>query len=156
MLQLFPYLGYNKDSFSYTKKRICEGRYSMTITVTYEGFILTVLAVLGMVLLVYLILLFRKLIGTLRQVDEILSDAKVVSGIASDKAQLVDGIIDDAGEAVGSITDAIRGNQSIVAAASSLVNTFSSVIGLLRRKAEKEEDKKELSKKKTSARKEND
>ena len=113
----------------------------MTITVTYEGFILTVLAVLGMVLLVYLILFFRKLIGTLRQVDEILSDAKVVSGIASDKAQLVDGIIDDAG---------------IVAAASSLVNTFSSVIGLLRRKAEKEEDKKELSKKKTSARKEND
>ena len=90
----------------------------MTITVTYEGFILTVLAVLGMVLLVYLILFFRKLIGTLRQVDEILSDAKVVSGIASDKAQLVDGIIDDAGEAVGSITDAIRGNQSIVAAAS--------------------------------------
>ena len=128
----------------------------MTITVTYEGFILTVLAVLGMVLLVYLILFFRKLIGTLRQVDEILSDAKVVSGIASDKAQLVNGIIDDAGEAVGSITDAIRGNQSIVAAASSLVNTFSSVIGLLRRKAEKEVDKKELSKKKTSARKEND
>ena len=73
-----------------------------------RGFILTVLAVLGMVLLVYLILFFRKLIGTLRQVDEILSDAKVVSGIASDKAQLVDGIIDDAGEAVGSITDAIR------------------------------------------------
>ena len=31
----------------------------MTITVTYEGFILTVLAVLGMVLLVYLILFFR-------------------------------------------------------------------------------------------------
>ena len=71
-----------------------------------------------MILLVYLILLLRKLIGTLREVDKILSDAKIVSGIASDKAQMVDGIIDDAGEAVGSITDAIRGNQSIIAAAS--------------------------------------
>ena len=92
----------------------------MTITITYQGLILTILAVLGMILLVYLILLLRKLIGTLREVDKILSDAKIVSGIASDKAQMVDGIIDDAGEAVGSITDAIRGNQSIVAAASSL------------------------------------
>ena len=77
----------------------------MTITITYQGLILTILAVLGMILLVYLILLLRKLIGTLREVDKILSDAKIVSGIASDKAQMVDGIIDDAGEAVGSITD---------------------------------------------------
>lgn len=128
----------------------------MTITVTYEGFILTVLAVLGMVLLVYLILFFRKLIGTLRQVDEILSDAKVVSGIASDKAQLVDGHHRRCRRGSWQHYGCNQGNQSIVAAASSLVNTFSSVIGLLRRKAEKEEDKKELSKKKTSARKEND
>ena len=105
----------------------------MTVTITLKGLLLTLLAVLGMVLLIYLILLIRKLIGTLRQVDEILADAKVVSGIASDKAQVVDGILHDAGETVGSITDAIRGNQSIVAAASSLVNTFSSVIGLIRR-----------------------
>ena len=128
----------------------------MTITITYQGLILTILAVLGMILLVYLILLLRKLIGTLREVDKILSDAKIVSGIASDKAQMVDGIIDDAGEAVGSITDAIKGNQSIVAAASSLVNTFSSVIGLGRGKSENEDSKKDLSKKKSSARKEND
>lgn len=128
----------------------------MTITITYQGLILTILAVLGMILLVYLILLLRKLIGTLREVDKILSDAKIVSGIASDKAQMVDGIIDDAGEAVGSITDAIRGNQSIVSAASSLVNTFSSIIGLVRGKSENEDSKKDLSKKKSSARKEND
>ena len=131
----------------------------MTITITYQGLILTILAVLGMILLVYLILLLRKLIGTLREVDKILSDAKIVSGIASDKAQVVDGIIDDAGETVGSITDAIRGNQSIVAAASSLVNTFSSVIGLVRGHEDTEEskskNKKDPSKKKSSAKEEN-
>lgn len=127
----------------------------MTVTITLKGLLLTLLAVLGMVLLIYLILLIRKLIGTLRQVDEILADAKVVSGVASDKAQKVDGIIDDAGDAVGSIVDAIKGNQSVVAAASSLVNTFSSVIGLVRGREDTEEQKgkrkKESPKKKSSA-----
>ena len=73
---------------------------------------------------------------------------RLFTGIASDKAQMVDGIIDDAGEAVGSITDAIRGNQSIIAAASSLVNTFSSVIGLVRGKSENEDGRKRICPKK--------
>lgn len=131
----------------------------MTVTITLKGLLLTILAALGMVLLIYLILLIRKLIGTLRQVDEILTDAKIVSGVASDKAQKVDGIIDDAGDAVESIVDAIKGNQSVVAAASSLVNTFSSVAGLVRGRENTEEHKskrkKDLSKKKSSVTEEN-
>lgn len=111
----------------------------MTITITLKGMILTILAVLGMILLVYLILLIRKLIGTLKGVDAVLKDAKTVSSVAADQAENLDDVIEGAALAVGTITDAISGNQSIVAAFTSVVNTISSVIGMIRGESEEAE-----------------
>ena len=72
----------------------------MTITITLKGMILTILAVLGMILLVYLILLIRKLIGTLKGVDAVLKDAKTVSSVAADQAENLDDVIEGAALAV--------------------------------------------------------
>ena len=139
MLELFPFLGYNKGRSELNV--ICEKkrRYEMTITITLKGMILTILAVLGMILLVYLILLIRKLIGTLKGVDAVLKDAKTVSSVAADQAENLDDVIEGAALAVGTITDAISGNQSIVAAFTSVVNTISSVIGMIRGESEEAE-----------------
>ena len=86
----------------------------MTITITLQGVVLTLLAAVGIVFLIYLTLLIKKLIGTLKEVDVILKDSQVVTSIAADKATKVDGIIDGVGDAVQNVVDALKGNQNVV------------------------------------------
>ena len=108
----------------------------MTVTLTWEGIVLTLLAAAGIVFLIYLSLLMKKLIGTLKEVDVILKDSQVITSIAADKATKVDGIIDGVGEAVDSVVGAVKGNQNVVNAVTTIVNATSSLAGLIK-KAEK-------------------
>lgn len=113
----------------------------MTVTLTWEGIILTLLAAAGIVFLIYLSLLMKKLIGTLKEVDVILKDSQVITSIAADKATKVDGIIDGVGETVDSVVGAVKGNQNVVNAVTTIVNATSSLAGLIK-KAEKNKTKK--------------
>ena len=117
----------------------------VNLTITWEGVLLSVLAIAGICLLVYLIILLRKVIETLREVDQILADAKVISAVAADKAQKVDGIIDGAADTVGTVVNAIKGNQSMVSAATNFVNATSSFANIMK-KTEHKQGKKKTSK----------
>ena len=117
----------------------------VNLTITWEGVLLSVLAIAGICLLVYLIILLRKVIETLREVDQILADAKVISAVAADKAQKVDGIIDGAADTVGTVVNAIKGNQSMVSAATNYVNATSSFANIMK-KTEPKQGKKKTSK----------
>lgn len=114
----------------------------MTVTLTWEGIILTLLAAAGIVFLIYLSLLMKKLIGTLKEVDLILKDSQVITSIAADKATKVEGIIDGACDTVGTVVNAIKGNQSVVSAATSVVNAVSSLSGLIKKTEAKQKRKK--------------
>ena len=103
----------------------------MTITLGDAGLILIGLAVL--VLLVYSIVFVRNLIPVVKNMNKILEDAQVISGIAADNAKEVDRIIGDLSSSVGSISDIIKGNQSVVAALTSLINAIGSLRNLLQR-----------------------
>ena len=114
----------------------------MTITVTPQGAAWFIIAVLAMVLLVYLILLLRKLIGTLKKVDLLLEDSKVITEVASRRTTDVDGMVDGVVEAVGIMTDAVKGNQNIAKAASSVVNAAAACAGIIKGKnADAKKDK---------------
>lgn len=102
-----------------------------TITLGDAGLILIGLAVL--VLLLYCIAFVRNLIPVIKNVNKILEDSKVVSGIAADKAKEVDKVIDDLSSSVGSISNMIKGNQSVVAALTSLINAIGSLKNLLQK-----------------------
>ena len=117
----------------------------VNLTITWEGVLLSVLAIAGICLLVYLIIMLRKVIETLREVDQILADAKVISAVAADKAQKVDGIIDGAADTVGTVVNAIKGNQSMVSAATNFVNATSSFANIMK-KTEPKQVKKKTSK----------
>ena len=110
----------------------------MTITLTWEGVVLTLLAAAGIVFLIYLTLLMKKLIGTLKEIDVILKDSQVITSIAADKATKVEGILDGVGDTVGSVVEAVKGNQNVVKAVSSLVNAASSLAGMLKKSEEKD------------------
>ena len=109
----------------------------MTVTITWEGVLLTLLAALAIVLLIYLIALTRKAIITLTKVNSVLDDAKIVSEVA-DKAQKIDKIVDGVSDSVGTVVNSIKGNQSIVAAITSIVNAASSFAGIVRKPTNKD------------------
>lgn len=114
----------------------------MTITITPQGVAWFIIAVLAMVLLVYLILLLRKLIGTLKKVDLLLEDSKTITEVASRRTTDVDNMVDGVVEAVGIMTDAVKGNQNIAKAASSVVNAAATCVGMIRGKdADEKKDK---------------
>ena len=100
-----------------------------TITLGEAGIILIGLAVL--VLIIYCIIFVRNLIPTIKNMNKILEDAQVISGIAADNAKEVDKIISEVSTSVGSISDVIKGNQSVIAALTSLVNAIGSLKNLL-------------------------
>ena len=67
------------------------------------------------------------------EVDVILKDSQVITSIAADKATKVEGIIDGVGDTVESVVSAIKGNQNVVTAATSVVNAASSLSGLIKK-----------------------
>ncbi len=102
-----------------------------TITLGDAGLIFIGLAVL--VLLIYCIVFVKNLIPTIKNVNKILEDAQVISGIAAENAKEVDKILGDVSSSVSSISDIIKGNQSVVAALTSLINAVGSLKNLLQR-----------------------
>lgn len=110
-------------------------RMDTTITLGDAGLILIGLAVL--VLLVYCIAFVRNLIPAVKNMNKILEDTQVITGIAAENAKEVDKIIGDLSSSVGSISDIIKGNQSVVAALTSLVNAIGSLKNLLQKKERK-------------------
>lgn len=102
-----------------------------TITLGDAGLILIGLAVL--ILIIYCIAFVKNLIPAIKNMNKILEDTQVISGIAADNAKEVNKIIGDLSSSVGSISDIIKGNQSVVAALTSLVNAIGSLRNLLQK-----------------------
>ncbi|MDD2189902.1 MAG: hypothetical protein PHV71_03710 [Eubacteriales bacterium] len=103
----------------------------MTITLGDAGLILIGLAIL--VLLVYCIVFVKNLIPVIKNTNKILEDAQVISGIAADNAKEMDKLVGDLTSSVSSISDIIKGNQSVVAALTSLINAIGSIKNLLQK-----------------------
>jgi len=100
-----------------------------TIRLGDAGLILIGLALL--ILLIYCIVFVRNLIPVVKNLNKILEDSRVISGIAADNAKDLDKIIRELSSSVGSISDVIKGNQSVVSALTSLINAIGSLKNLL-------------------------
>ncbi|MDD4564508.1 MAG: hypothetical protein PHE79_03415 [Eubacteriales bacterium] len=103
----------------------------MTINLGDAGLILIGLAVL--VLLIYLIAAVKNLIPVFRNLNKILEDANVISGIAADNAKELDKIVGDVSSSVSDIAGSIKGNQNVVAAILSLIKALGSLSSLMQK-----------------------
>lgn len=110
----------------------------ITIDVKYTLFCLLVAALF--VLVVYLIILAKNLVKTVKETNKILKDASVISGIAADKAVELDGVIDDVQSAVADISQAVKGQQNLIGAVTNLVKACGSLAAIFHKDAG--EDKK--------------
>ncbi len=92
-----------------------------------------------LVLIVFCIVFLKNLIVTIQHANRILKDAEKISAIATKRSKQVDGLVGDMAESVGQVTKAIKGNQSIPAALTSLVNAATALKNLVADKGEKKE-----------------
>ncbi|MCF0144711.1 MAG: hypothetical protein HUJ79_06435 [Firmicutes bacterium] len=75
------------------------------------------------VLIVYAIFMVKKLMITLDRTNVILEDVEVISSIASERAQDVDGIITDVSVSVSEISGALKGNSSVISSVAGLAKS---------------------------------
>ncbi len=106
----------------------------MTIDLKTLGFV--VLGIALLILIIYVILLIRKAIDTLKKADIVLEDCQDVSGVASTRVIQLDGAVDDLADSITGVADAFRGGQeksknlgAILNALGAVKNAFSSDSG---------------------------
>jgi len=102
----------------------------ITISLKDAGLILIGFGIL--VLICYCIAFMKNLTVTVKQTNKILADTQVITGIAASKSQQIDQIVNDVAGSVGDISKIMKGNQSAVAALTSIVNALGSLKNLIK------------------------
>lgn len=98
------------------------------ITIDLKYTLICLVFVALIILLIFLCVLAKNLITTVKNMNKVIDDASVVSGIASDKAMQVDGIVGDLGSALNDLTAAMKGNQSLVGAMTNVAKAAASTV----------------------------
>nr|WP_315022574.1 hypothetical protein [uncultured Aminipila sp.] len=103
----------------------------MEITLTLKDLGLILIGAGLIVLLVYCIGFIKNLTVTIKHTNRILEDTQVISAIAAARAQDIDQAVGDVTESVSNISQALKGNQSTIAALSSIVNSLVSLKNII-------------------------
>lgn len=106
---------------------------AVEFTLTLKDLFLLIIGIGAIVLLVYLIVLFKNLIVTVKKANKILDDANVVTSITASRATEVNGVVDDVVGALGSVANSVKGNQSTMAAVSTLINALGSLRKIIKK-----------------------
>jgi uncharacterized protein YoxC len=101
----------------------------MDIQIPLGTLLLVLLGIGGVILIVYLIVLVRNLLETLKKANVVIDEAHVVMEIAAKRAQEVDGIVDDVASSVKSISENLKGNLNFAKVIAALVNLGTSIKG---------------------------
>lgn len=108
----------------------------ITISLQDLGMILIGAGIIA--LLVYLIVLVKNLIPSAKSMAKIMADAEVISGVAKDSALEAEKVIGDVTASVSTVADIIKGNQSVVAAMTNIINALGSLNNLLNKNMDKD------------------
>ncbi len=100
----------------------------MTIDVKTLFIILVFIALI--ILIVYAIFLLRKLLVTLEHANKVLADVEVVSEIAANRSQDLDGIIDNVSSAASNLSESMN-EPSFMATVSNVAKVATSIKGIV-------------------------
>ena len=102
----------------------------MTLTLTWQGVLISLLIIAGIAALVYLCIVLANLVTTLKKVNLVLDDAKEITEFATtqtDKASKVLGGMEDS---VSAVVSNLKANKNTIKNVSSLVGATTSIIGV--------------------------
>ena len=111
------------------------------ITIDIKTLLIYLVLAAALVLVIYLIVLVKNLIATVKSTNRVLEDTAVVSGIVAEKAKAADGLADDVIEALGSFAKAVKGEENIIAALSNIAKTVGMAMSFARKKDDKNKEK---------------
>ena len=103
------------------------------VTIDIKATLVYLLFAALIVLVIYLIIIAKNLVKTIKETNKILRDASVISGIAADKAEQLDVMVGDVQSAVADISKAVKGQQNLVGAVSNIVKAFGSLAAIFRK-----------------------
>ena len=103
----------------------------MSVTLDLNTLLIALVFVALIVLIIYLIVLVKKLLITITHANKILGDLEVVSEIASERSQDVNNIITNVSGTVSDLSDAVKGNESTVSAIASIAKSAASIKGII-------------------------
>ena len=101
----------------------------MTIDLKTLGFVVIGIALL--ILIIYLILLVRKAIDTLKRADVVLDYCQDVTGVASTRVIQLDGAVDDLADSITGVADSFRGGQEKGKTLGTVLNAVGSIKDIL-------------------------
>lgn len=99
----------------------------MNVMIDLKTLFLIVLGVALLVLIIYLIQLTRKIMTSMDHTINILEDVAIITDLAAKRSKDVDGIIGDVSESVESLSQAVKGDQNIFSAISSVIKAVAAV-----------------------------
>ena len=107
----------------------------VTLDLKTVGWVLIVIAVL--VLIIFCIVFLKNLIVTIKHTNKILEDTERISSIAAERTEQVNEVVGDVAGSLSQMADVIKGNQSVVAALTSIINAIGSLKNLVTRNKER-------------------
>jgi len=103
------------------------------ITIDVKTTLICLVLVALLVLIIYLCVMVKNLIVTLKKANQVIDDASVVSGIASDKATEIDGMVGDIGDAVTGVVKAVKGNENLIGTLTNLAKGIGALVSVLKK-----------------------
>ena len=100
----------------------------------------------SIVLVCYFVVVAKNLVTTIKNVNKILEDASVVSGVAAEKSLEVNDMIANVQSAVADVTCAVRGDSSTFGAVANVAKTAASLKNLFKSDKSKRKRKKAINK----------
>ena len=113
----------------------------MTVTVTWQGVLISLLIIAGIVALVFLCVVFANLITTLKKVNTVLDDAKEITEFATTQTSKASKVIGGMEDSVSAVVSNLKANKSTIRNVSSLVGATTSISGVAKATGKRKQDK---------------
>ena len=118
----------------------------VTIDIDIKTALVYLLLVAAVVLVCFLIVAAKNLVTTIKNLNKILEDASVVSGVAAEKSLEVNDMIGNIQAAVADVSSAVIGESSAFGAVANVAKTAASLKNLFKSDKSKKKRKKAINK----------
>ncbi|MDR1028477.1 MAG: hypothetical protein LBL63_03555, partial [Clostridiales Family XIII bacterium] len=114
----------------------------MDVAIPIKDLLIFLLAIGGVILIIYLIAFVRNLIVALKSANAVLKDVEEITKIAAARTKDIDGVIDNVSESVSAITKNLKGEGNLLKTISAAVGFLTSLKGLFTEKKPEDGKKK--------------
>lgn len=107
------------------------------IQVSLQDLLMGLLTICGVAVLIALVVVLARVAKTLKKLNTVMDDAKVITSSVSDKVVKLDGVVDTTVDAVSKFTTSMKENQGLVKTLGSVAKACSNIATYLKEEQNK-------------------